>query len=433
MRTTETERKYDLPVAFNLPTHADFGGYRLDGPVVHRLSATYYDTPSLTLARHGVTLRRRTGGTDAGWHLKRPAGPWSRTEIHAPLRPGRIVVPAAFDPELAALRRGQELEPVAKLTTRRTEWAVVGADGDPLALIADDRVTVHRPDRVGVAARWRELEVELADGAETVLAELDAVLVAHGARPASAAAKLTRAIADRLPAQPKESRSWRLVADYARQYRNAMVELDPAVRRDEPDAVHQMRVAARRLRSLLRTFRPLLDTDRSEPLRAELRWVAAELGQARDTEVVAERLTAGLDEQPPELVVGPVRERLARRFDTQLAGARDTALACLDSDRFFAVLDELDELIDSAPVRKPVMSDVRAEVRRAIRRTDRELTEASTANGVQTGADVDVLRHEARKSAKRARYAVEVLAPVSGKPARRLVDDLKRIQDVLGT
>ncbi|HEX2499269.1 MAG TPA: CYTH domain-containing protein, partial [Actinomycetes bacterium] len=99
---TEVERKYEVPPDFELPELT--GGpaeLTVDEPITHRLAATYYDTVGFTLARHGVTLRYRTGGTDAGWHLKRPAAPGARTEIRAP-RPssGRNRVPAAFDDEL---------------------------------------------------------------------------------------------------------------------------------------------------------------------------------------------------------------------------------------------------------------------------------------------------------------------------------------------
>ncbi|HKA68125.1 MAG TPA: CYTH and CHAD domain-containing protein [Actinomycetes bacterium] len=453
VRVTEVERKYDVPADFELP---ELGGgstdFTVDEPVTHRLTATYYDTEALTLARHRITLRYRTGGTDAGWHLKRPAAPGARTEIRAP-RPssGRNRVPAAFDDELAALRRGRSLDPIRRMSTRRIERTVRSADGTPLAVIADDRVTVRSPDGLVPPASWREIEVELVDGPESALEELDRLLRGAGARPAQAGSKLARALGTALPTAPKDARGWRPVAGYARAQREAIIALDPAVRRDEPEAVHDFRVAVRRLRSTLRTFRPLLPADRSEPIRAELRWLAGELGPVRDLEVIAERMAGAIAAEPPELVIGPVGELMAERFTGQRERARESALASLDSERYFTLLDQLDDLLDEPPARRPVNGEVRRLVRTAVRRTERLLAPAAAETAAETAGKiagkaaaaetargdpttvVDAELHEARRSAKRARYAVEVLAPAAGKPAARLVGRLKEVQDLLGT
>jgi len=436
MRLTEVERKYEVPVDFGLPDLGDVdgsAGLTVDDPVTHRLTATYYDTERLTLARHGVTLRYRTGGTDAGWHLKRPARAGARTEIRAP-RPssGRNRVPDAFADELGALRRGQALEPVVRMTTRRIERTVRDDAGTAVAMVADDRVTVRSPDGQLPPASWREIEVELADGTESVLDVFDQRLRAAGAVPAAASSKLARALGAALPPRPKSGRAWRLVADYARAQRDALVALDPAVRRDEPEAVHDFRVAARRLRSTLRTFRPLLPVDRSEPLREELRWLAGELGEVRDLEVITERLTDAVAAEPPELVVGPVAERITQRFTGRRDQARAAALASLDSDRYHRLLDDLDELLDGGPQSRPVTGELRGLVRKAVRRTERHLAGAVNGSSGAASSPDEVALHEARKSAKRARYAVEVLAPADGKRAGQLVDRLKDLQDVLG-
>ncbi|HKE52431.1 MAG TPA: CYTH and CHAD domain-containing protein [Actinomycetes bacterium] len=463
-RVTEVERKYEVPADFELPELT--GGsteLAVDEPVTHRLTATYYDTEGFTLARHGVTLRYRTGGTDAGWHLKRPAAPGARTEIRAP-RPssGRNRVPAAFDDELAALRRGRQLDPVVRMSTRRIERTVRSADGTPVALIADDRVTVRSPDGLVPPASWREIEVELADGADAAVDVLDALegrLLEAGAHPASVGSKLARALSAALPPTPKDGRAWRPVAGYARAQREAIIALDPAVRRDDSEAVHDFRVAVRRLRSTLRTFRQLLPVDRSEPVRAELRWLASELGPVRDLEVIAERLADAVAAEPPELVIGPVGTLMSERFTGQRERARESALASLDTDRYFTLLDQLDELLDQPPERRPVNGEVRKLVRTAVRRAERRLASAAEpatgdpaasepahtaheesapedpaiAAASAEAAAKDAALHEARRSAKRARYAVEVLVPTAGKPAERVVGRLKDVQDLLGT
>src|SRR3954452_3103354 len=131
----EVERKYEIPARFHLPDLAEVPGVvAVDRPVEHHLTATYYDTPQLRLARHRVTLRRRTGGTDAGWHVKRPDGADARTETGLPLDggdPGSVseAVPAELADSVRALSRGDELRPVARVRTRRVERPLRGRDG----------------------------------------------------------------------------------------------------------------------------------------------------------------------------------------------------------------------------------------------------------------------------------------------------------------
>ena len=84
-----------------------------------------------------------------------------------------------------------------------------------------------------------------------------------------------------------------------------------------------MRVATRRLRSALATFRPLLDREQTEPLREELKWIAGMLGAARDAEVMQERLTGLLSEQPVELVIGPVQQHIDRELRTAYRTAHE--------------------------------------------------------------------------------------------------------------
>jgi CHAD domain-containing protein len=277
---------------------------------------------------------------------------------------------------------------------------------------------------------WREIEIELADGPESALDALDRPLREAGARPASAGSKVARALGGALPPAPKDGRAWHAVASYARAQREAIIRLDSAVRGDEPEAVHDFRVAVRRLRSTLRTFRPLMPTD-PEPVRAELHWLASELGPVRDLEVVAERLADAVAAEPPELVIGPVGERMAERLTGQRERARESALVSLGSDRYFALLDQLDELLDQPPLRRPAKREVRRLVRTAVRRAERRLAAIGEAPPGEAAA-MDAELHQARKSAKRARYAVEVLLPSAGKPTTRLVSRLKGVQDLLG-
>jgi CHAD domain-containing protein len=424
---TELEHKYDVPTDFALPDLTRVAGVAaVDEPAEHHLDATYYDTSELGLARHQITLRRRTGGHDAGWHLKRKAADeavsGARTEAQAPLTKE---VPEEFATQLRPISRGAPLEAVARIRTRRLERPLRASDGAILALLADDVVASESPGEPAVVQRWRELEVELVDGTPAVLASVDEALRAAGARPAGAPSKLARALAYRLaaaqPARQGDNTNDQTLIRYARQQRDAIVDNEAGVRGGDADAVHDMRVATRRLRSHLRTFRKLFDRSRTEPLRDELQWLGGLLGAVRDGDVMAERLEAAIAAEPAELVIGPVGTRIGDRLSARTAKARKELVAGLDSPRYALLLDALNDLVGTAPAG----GNLRRPARRAIRRADRRLDTALEAEG----DDRDVRLHDARKAYKRARYAAEA---VGGKPGSRLAKRFSVLQDVLG-
>src|SRR5579871_5603099 len=134
----ETETKYEAGPDTQLPRLDGLPGVRgTRGPELELLEAVYFDTADLRLLRAGITLRRRKGGHDAGWHLKLPAGGVSRDELAVPLgRTGRRV-PAEFARLVRASTRGAELAPVAEITTRRQTITLLGAGDEPLAEVAD--------------------------------------------------------------------------------------------------------------------------------------------------------------------------------------------------------------------------------------------------------------------------------------------------------
>ncbi|MGC9669430.1 CHAD domain-containing protein [Planosporangium sp. 12N6] len=479
-RKTEIERKYEVPADFAVPDLTGIPGVIVvDEPAEHRLDAVYYDTPGLLLAAERVTLRRRTGGHDAGWHLKRPATGGDRTELHLPLDGHGREVPPAVQDEVRALSRGEPLVPVARIRTRRRERPLRAADGTVLALIADDLVTSEPVGRTAPAQRWREVEVELADGGRDVLDAVDEVLRSAGALPARSPSKLARALSgptgapsetpdrpevlDRPeasgtaePSGPVGSGARALNAYLRRQY-DAILDTDEAVRRGDPEAVHDMRVAIRRLRSTLRTFRPLFDPVHAGRLRDELRWLGGLLGDVRDGDVVDGRLAVAVAAEPPELVAGPVAARIHGRLAARTADARTRLADALGGPRYAALLDTLNGLAETAPPGRVPRKRLRRRARKAVRRADRYLdtalaaadtaatgtpdtaatgtpvtADATAAADTATGGDRETRLHDARRAYKRARYAVEVLAPLSGRPARRLADRLTVLQDLLG-
>jgi hypothetical protein len=234
----ETERKYDAAADFGLPDLAGLEGVAaVTGPQTYRLRAVYFDTEDLSLITARITLRRRTGGADAGWHLKLPAGVDTRREVHAPLGRGAYRVPASLTELVTRWTGGRPLSPIARLaTTRRVRW-LAGQDGRVLAEIADDLVSGSLPglgpagqatsgaarltSSSGAAGqatpgaagrgdpgppdwrevlRWREVEVELGTGTRDLLDSVGDALLRAGAVASPAASKLSRLLAAAEPA-----------------------------------------------------------------------------------------------------------------------------------------------------------------------------------------------------------------------------------------
>ena len=208
--------------------------------------------------------------------------------------------------------------------------------------------------------------------------------------------------------------------------------LNPAVRRGEPDAVHQMRVTTRRLRAALQEF-PMVVPEPATRLRGELRWLGRVLADARDAEVLERYFEEELARTPVELVIGPARARVTAHFAPLHAAGRAAVLEALDSPRYLRIIDDLDRLLAdrarteaSMATAAEILPDA---VAHAYRRTKRRMGRARRA---PAGAPRDVGLHEARKAAKRARYAAEAVEPAFGKKARRFAKRMKKVQSVLG-
>jgi len=203
----EVERKYAVGAEFVMPDLSRAPAVTaVTSPRTYHLTAIYFDTPGFRLASARITLRRRTGGTDAGWHLKLPAGT-ARREVHAPLESGTDTVP----PELAGLvsdvTGGRPLRPIARLQTARTVRHLMDGAGQVLAEVADDQVAGSLPGPSGPggpgagaagtveswreAIAWREVEVELDQGTADLLDAAGEILLAAGAEPSPAASKLS--------------------------------------------------------------------------------------------------------------------------------------------------------------------------------------------------------------------------------------------------
>jgi CHAD domain-containing protein len=292
-----------------------------------------------------------------------------------------------------------------------------------------------------VVSTFHEYEIEAIDGHDPVALDMleraVTCLQSAGATPSSVS-KAAQALGPRtqeppdVPALPLPERHG-LAVDAIRsvlaQHVRHLLMSDVAVRRDLPDSVHQMRVSARRLRSALATFAPLLDIEVCTPIREELKWLASELGAIRDTEVMIERL----DEHSSMLELPEDRDRAKAALDAvlnrRLAGARSSALAALRSDRHQLLVDDLMSLAIDTPVTDAAFSRCDEVLLPLVRRTWRKLVKSIE------GLELDgpsVTWHEARIKAKRARYAAESVSGIFGKRMDRLSVDLADVTDLLG-
>ncbi|MGW3101560.1 CYTH and CHAD domain-containing protein [Streptomyces sp. NPDC001100] len=437
----EIERKYESDDS-GLPDLTGVAGVRavIDKGVAN-LDAVYYDTADERLAKASMTLRRRTGGSDAGWHLKVPVAPGVRDEIREPLSD---TVPRTLAGLVRSRVREAELLPLVRLRSDRDVRHLVDADGALLAEVSVDAVHAERLTDGGGTAQWTEIEVELADDGDPVfLDKVEKRLRKAGVRPSSSASKLARALAEtapkksgkrKAPPAPEEPRTaGDHILAYVRDQRDAILELDPAVRQDAYDSVHRMRVATRRLRSALRSYGKVLDRTVTDPVGEELKWLAGELGVDRDREVMTERLTTVLAELPRTLVSGPIRTRMRTWANARRGGSRRRLIGVLDSKRYLALLDTLDALVAEPPLLPDAAGKPEKVIGKAVRKDFGKVSAlVEEAIGAPPGADRDLALHEARKKAKRTRYAAEAASPALGAPARGLAKSMKSLTSLLG-
>jgi CHAD domain-containing protein len=429
-RHLEVERKFDVDESTVSPS---FDGLALVARVQRApsemLDAVYFDTPGRDLAAHHITLRRRTGGSDAGWHLKLPAGPDARTEVRAPLS-DHDHVPAELHDMVLAIARDRPLAPVARITTTRTVHQLFGIGGTALAEFADDQVTAWA-DGDDAEQQWREWELELSEQAAAdghaggeLLDRLANRLLDAGAQPAGHGSKLARVLDQSTPKRVLEPATDDPVHRAVAEEVENLLAWDRAVRADVYDSVHQMRVTTRKIRSLLQSSESTFGLSDDAWILDELRQLASVLGIARDAEVLAERYEKALDELPEELVRGPVRERLVDGANRRYRAGWRRSLAGMRSPRYFRLLDALEDLVAAEP---PPLEPGEAPpsdttIESGYKRVRKHAKRADTAETEHR----DEALHRIRKGAKRLRYT----AAATG--AKKVSDAAKSIQSLLG-
>ncbi len=439
----ESEVKLGAGPAFHLP---DLGGV-LDGvavtpPEAVRLETVYYDTPDLRLARWGVSLRHRAG---EGWTLKlppvqvagRPQGELlERDELT--FQGGAKKPPEAAVSVVRAYVRKADLVAVARLSTVRRRVRLVDASGVRVAEVVDDEVSVRDGRRV--AARFREIEVEAMPQQNGtpggIIDPLVLRLRGAGAGAPDPTPKHIRALGPRaleapeVAAQPvrPDSPARDVIKHVFAESIASLLKHDPLIRTSgDPEAIHQARVATRKLRSHLRTFGPLLDAEWTEPLRSELGWLAMGLGAVRDREVLLERLR----ERARTLPAADQRSAasLLHILETEIQTLRVKLMEELSSVRYIDLLERL-VLASHSPATLPeaeapalqVLPQLAASPWRRLRSAVKQLPDPPT----------DPELHRIRILAKRARYAAETVAPVAGSAAAAFARAAAKLQTVLG-
>ena len=434
---TEREIKLALPGRFTIPP-LFINGAPLTQELLPDLDlrATYFDTADLRLARYGVTLRYRTG--EAGgpaWTLKLPVastGPSTLARDELQFDGPRREPPPEARGLVTAYVRQEPLVAVATLRTKRRRWRL--QDGETgVVELANDEVSVLEGRRI--VARFRELEVEaLVD--EAPLESLAEQLRRAGATDAEPIPKVVRALGSRatatpdifpvaLPSEPTMGDA--LAASIA----DALLRLlrnDPLTRLGDAEGLHQLRVSLRRLRSDLRTLEQVVEPAWWTGVEPDLRSVADALGEARDLDVLVERLAPAQD--APNTALEPLFASLDRRRTK----AREKVARALNDPTYPALLDQMVAAASDPPVAppaaEPAASALPPLVLGAWDRLERRATDLSS-----TSSEDDY--HRTRIAAKRARYAAELAARVLGGAraagAKRLATRLADVQDQLGT
>ncbi len=454
----ELDHDAELPKLAGRKTLVAVGLVTAAPAVRHELDAVYFDTAELDLLRSKLTLRHRTGGDDAGWHLKLPAVAGARTEVavaftDADRDPMSASVPAELADLVLGAARGRALVPVARVRNQRLVTRLLDPAGSPMVEVADDHVTSSRllqapgatsdssPDK-----SWREVEVEVLAGTVDHLTAVVSVLRSAGARPASSASKLGRALQDEVPATPKNAKptkaAVRKASGVRREkaagaavltavsgWRDALISIDRALREGAPGGLHDARATARRIRSALTVFAPLFEPDSTRGLRNGLRDFGAVLSHASNLEVLRSRLAAQLVDEP-EVFARVAATRLAAEFERTLPIAMEEVSEHIRGDHYLSMLRDLDAFLTAPPLARRAEKAAAAELPALLGLTFHALGEI--VDRALADPDDERAVHDARKGAKALRYAAEAASGALGERAAVLAGALEEVQEVLG-
>lgn len=416
----EIERKYDIPAGAAEPDLSQLGGGLSAGePSTEELVAEYVDSPDLVILGARCVLRRRTGGDDEGWHLKRPRSGDERIELHAPVGAPRRV-PPELRAEFAEILGDRPVLPLVELTTQRTTTEVrgdvetLGDEPSVVALICEDAVHA-KVVRLGHQREleWREYEVELVgDAPLEVFDEIESAFFAAGLAVSAHKSKMVRALDGVEGAPPVTARGpvgVAVVAAIAQRFGEFQAN-EALARTDEPDAVHQTRVAVRRLRSLLTVFADVFKKEATDELRDELRWAGRVLGECRDAEVLAELLSAefeALAVDETQLKVGDVQQLVLGWLGERHDGAFSEFSVAVDGVRWDALHVKIVDFLADPPLAARAELRAAGAMRRATRDAMRRV--AARTDRARKKPHKGERWHDVRKAVKVVKYGFEAL------------------------
>jgi hypothetical protein len=443
----EIERTYDLAPDADLPDLIGVGGIlRTDRQDPFELDATYWDTERFDLVAARVTVRRRTGGPDAGWHIKRAESDTVRHEEHFPLTEDAGAVPDEVLAALFAERRGRALHPVVRIRTERAVTRLLDEDGDQVAEMADDHVTATRLDADAPDAprTWREVEVETVEGVDQQVAMafldgLDARFAQQGAVPAAVSSKLARGLAGvdaprlRSGHKPAKGTAARTLTKHVKRLRSSLYRREGRIRSGDAADLRGLAGTALGLASVLGAYRAAFaDTEVTHRAVTAAVALAEVTSRAASAEDLVEQLHRATSPSQDALVDAMTRERiLAATRERRDEAVRDVVRFILTPE-YLDLLDLLDDAAERpAPtpwaLRPPkrVAQDVTAAEKPAVRdlvraavgddpadeTADREATERAWFAAVRMRMAMDVLGDEAfpHALARRITVAAEVL------------------------
>ncbi len=441
---TEREVKFAADREFILPDLRDLVKRAVRLPE-QRLLASYFDTPDFRLWSRKITLRHRIGEDESigTWTLKLPqsnSGPTiDRTELEWVGSPDFI--PDRVSEILQGVVRRAALQKITTLETIRRRLMLQGSRQLLLAELDDDMVTIHGGPRDG--DRFRQIEVELNEADNALLQRCIDRLCEAGARIDDRGPKLGRALDDeavdafdKYSVGPKSTMA-EVVRASLRSGLGRILDNEYLLRLNEedppPEAIHQSRVAARRLRSDLQTFKAVLDPLWVCHTRDDLKWLGGELGLVRDADVLGQHLDlSGSPKMGDTKGQSELREQLQR----QRRSAAEKVAEVVQSERYLLLLDKLHAAVDRPPFvesrsKGGVRSDQKASkaLPKVVKRPWKKLGKAVRNAGREP---TDRQLHEIRIGAKRLRYAAEAAQPVVGNEARRLANTAEGLQTQLG-
>lgn len=413
---TDPRRTWRITDDRRLPVLEPFADeVRRSAPVV--LRETVWDTDDRVLAAEGVELLRSADG----WAVDRGDGPET--------------VPAAAAADgvprdaVEVFLRGREVRAVRVRDTVTTLVLLVGRDGRVRAEVADVRVDEGDPDTALLrSARWWALTDDghgsaTARATERALDDAAPEALERGGERAARSAPIRREAASK---PPRRGSAAAVVQRALRLLRADLVAVDPRVRRDEHESVHDLRKVLRRIRSVLAAFRGALDRDATESLRAELASIGRVAGVVRDAEVLRDRLLRTAARAPEGYVDAATLDRIGAHVDALRESAAAELRQGMGSEGWFGALDALDDLVARAPRGPHGDDDTAGFVARRIAH-ERARVVAAVGHGTDRPEDL----HEVRKAARRLRYALQAVGdrPELGK---RRLGRLRRVQETLG-